>query len=369
LEEYEFTTLKKFDGSRENNFTSLRILLAWCVLYGHSYTLQKTAGIVDPLNVFVFKGSTWIGEVALNGFFVISGFLVTASFIKRGLAQYTFSRTLRIFPALITCVFLSVFLLGPILTNLHIGEYFFNNETYRYLKNALGYPLTEWALPGVFTTNTNAAVNGSLWSLNLELRCYMLLAAAGVLGLLKNRTVANTFVLAAFLFGFFFFKDIPLVGINTRWANPCLYFLAGSFFYLNREKVIIDFKIALFLLVLALYSFGKPFFPYVFPACFVYLVFYLSYGTRYVPVDRKIGDISYGIYIYAWPVQQVVAQLVPKANPYINMVLSSIIVISIAYLSWRYIEKPMLSLKQKQFVWNIRDFIYAIYGLARSARE
>ena len=88
----------------------MRIILAWFVLYGHSYAIQKTAGYKDPLNE-IFQGSTWIGALAVNGFFAISGFLVTASFIKRGAIDYTISRALRIFPALIVCILLSVFIM------------------------------------------------------------------------------------------------------------------------------------------------------------------------------------------------------------------------------------------------------------------
>ena len=365
MEKYSLTTIKEFDGNRKNNFTALRIIFAWCVLYGHSYSIQRLAGITDPLNIFVFKGSTWIGEVSLDSFFAISGFLVSASFMKRGLADYTISRILRIFPALIVCVFLTVFVLGPILTNLHINEYFSKHETIQYLTNALAYPLTEWSLPGVFKTNANGAVNGSLWSLSLEIRCYILLAIAGFFGLLKNRTIANIFLLAVFVFGVYFFQSIPLIGINIHWAKSSMYFLAGVFFYLNRDDVVLDLKIAIFLLILSVYSFGKAFFNFVFPVGLVYLVFYTVYETRYLPVDSEIGDISYGIYIYAWPVQQIVAQALPKATPYANTLFSSIFVVMIAYASWRYIEKPMLSLKAKLFAVNISDFIYAIDSVVR----
>lgn len=107
--------LKDFDGNRHNNFTSLRIILAWLVLYGHSYAFQNTSAIKDPLN-HIFQDSIWIGTFAVNGFFAISGFLVTASIIRRGFLDYAISRVLRIFPALIVCMLFTVFVLGTLLT-------------------------------------------------------------------------------------------------------------------------------------------------------------------------------------------------------------------------------------------------------------
>lgn len=340
--------LINFDGNRHNNFTLIRILLSWSVLYGHSYAIQATAGVWDPLTP-IFKGSTYIGDIAVNGFFAISGFLVAASFSKRGLTDYTLSRSLRVFPALVVCILLSVFILGPILTNLNTSAYFSDKTTHKYLMNAFPLIQINFNLPGVFQENIRPAVNGSLWTLIVELRCYILLAIAGLFGLLKDRTTANSSIFAIFLFGIYFFSDIPLLGTGktTEWPRLSLFFLIGIFFFINRDKILLNNKIALLALCLAFASFGKPWFSFVFPPCFVYLLFYLAYLTPFVNVDNKVGDFSYGLYIYAWPVQQIVATTFPNLQPFGNTLLSSAIVIPIAYLSWHYIEKPSLSLKGK----------------------
>ena len=193
--------LIKFDGSRNNNFTAVRILFAWLVLYGHSFAIQNSAGIKDPFNL-ILMGSTWVGEISVYGFFAISGFLVTASFMKRGVVDYAISRGLRIFPALIICVLVTMFILGPIFTNLASGFYFSEQGTYDYLVNLVPFIGVEYNLPGVFEGNERTAVNGSLWSLIVEIRCYILLVIAGVFGLLRSKTIANLSVLAIFLFGF-----------------------------------------------------------------------------------------------------------------------------------------------------------------------
>ncbi len=351
MDKTEDIKLIEYDGNRQNNFTLIRIIFAWSVLYGHSYAIQKMSGIKDPLGI-LFQGSTWIGDVAVNGFFAISGFLVVASFIKRGFKDYVISRALRIFPALFVCVFISVFILGPMLTNLNPSIYFFKKQTYKYLINSLPFINIEFNLPGLFQNNTRHAVNGSLWTLIVELRCYFLLALAGFLGLLKNRTIANCGILAIFLFGFYFFSEIPFLGIgaNIAWPRLSFYFLLGVFFYINRENVILDIKLASLALFLAFSSFGKEWFLYIFPFSFVYLIFYITYSTPFINIDKKIGDISYGLYIYAWPVQQIVASFFPWFKPSGIILLSSIIVIPIAYLSWHYIEKPALTFKQQLLV-------------------
>ncbi len=340
------TSLIQYDGNRRNNFTLIRIIFAWSVLYGHSFAVQKTPGIHDSLNS-IFQGSVWIGALAVNGFFAISGYLVVASFVKRGVIDYTISRVLRIFPALIICVFVSVFILGPLFSSLSLSEYFSNELTYKYLSNALVYFKAKWHLPGVFEDNSFTAINGSLWTLTVEFRCYIILAILGVFGLLKDRTIANLLLFSLLLFGVFFFMDIPMLGINEKWARPALYFLIGVCFYVNRDKVLLDRRLALFALILAYSSFGKDWFTYVFPLAFVYLIFYTAYATKYINTDGKFGDISYGVYIYAWPVQQAIASLFPDFTPYMNTILASIIVIPTAYFSWHYIEKSMLSLKPR----------------------
>ena len=339
------TPLIAFDGSRDNNFTTIRIVLAWLVLYGHSYSVQKFPGIRDPLNQ-IFQGSIWVGEIAVNGFFAISGFLVAASLVKRGVVDYTISRVLRIFPALIICVFASVFLLGPLLTSLSLHDYFSDAQTWRYLGNALAFLKMEWTLPGVFERNTRDAINGSLWTLTVEVRCYLLLAALTFLGFRLNKIWANLLVFLVFAVGVLSYQSIPLLGTNLKWSRPALYFIIGVFLYLNRDKVYLDYRIAIFAAVIAFLSFGEDWFDYVFPPALIYLIFYLAYATKPLSTDAVFGDASYGIYIYAWPVQQIVAQSFPDQTPYFNTVVSSLIVIPLAWLSWHGLEKRVLTYKR-----------------------
>ena len=336
--------LSAHDGSRNNNFTLIRIVLAWSVLYGHSFAVQPFLGIQDPLKA-IFQGSTWIGAIAVNGFFAISGFLVAASLIKRGIVDYFISRILRIFPALIVCVSVSVFILGPLLTTLSMNDYFSHPKTWNYLGNALGILKMEWVLPGVFTENARPSINGSLWSLTVETRCYLLLGALTYLGFRANKLIGNTLILTILAMGFISFETIPLVGDIPKWSRPTLYFAIGVLLYLNRDNVPLDYRIALIAIALGFLSFGENWFQYIFPPALIYLIFYLAYNTRPISTDTVVGDISYGIYIYAWPIQQIVAQTFPTQTPYFNMVAASLIVIPLAWLSWHGVEKRVLDYK------------------------
>lgn len=340
--------LSDFDGNRNNNFTLIRITLAWLVLYSHSYAIQKVVGINDLLHP-IYKGSIHTGNVAISGFFAISGFLVAASFIKRGVIDYSISRALRIFPALIVCVLASMFIVGPIFTDLNFSEYFSSNEFFSYFINLIPFVNVKFSLPGVYSDNIRNSINGSLWTLMPELRLYFFLAVVGFLGLLKTRVLANVTIASLFLFGVFFYQDIPFIGwgINVDWPLVSMYFLIGVFFYINRRDIILDYKLAFLSLILMLAAMGKEWFPYVFPIPFVYCIFWVAYATPFVNLDQKIGDLSYGLYIFAWPIQQSVAAVLPSIGPYGNMAISTVLVLFLSYLSWRYIEKPALGLKAK----------------------
>lgn len=343
------TLLIDFDGSRHNNFTLIRIILAWLVLYGHSYAIQKTTGISDPLNK-IMLGSTWIGELAVNGFFAISGFLVTASIIKRGVFDYVLSRILRIFPALIVCMLITVFVIGPIFTSHKLSDYFTDSKTYEYLKNMTLYFRLKWTLPGVFENNIRDATNGSLWTLPAEVRCYLILAIVSLFGIFKQKVLSNIFIISLLVFGIFYFKEIPIISVSLKWSKPAFFFLIGVFFYVNRDKILINYKLAILALILMNFSFGEAWFIYLYPISIVYFIFYLVYGTKYINIDKRIGDMSYGIYIYAWPIQQSVASIFPKFTPMNNTIVSSVIVFTLAYYSWHYLEKPFLSLKRKLLI-------------------
>jgi peptidoglycan/LPS O-acetylase OafA/YrhL len=337
--------LGDFDGNRRNNFTALRILFAWLVLYGHSFPITGK-GVVDPLGS-IFQGSTWIGEIAVSGFFAISGFLVAASFVRRGLLDYTISRVLRIYPALVVCVLLTTLVLGPAFSSLDRAAYFSAAGTWDYLWNAtLAFPI-DFQLPGVFEEHPRRAVNGSLWTLPVEMSCYILLVVAGIAGILQSRALTNLAHLSLLLFASQHFTDLPLIGYREKWSRPALYFLWGVALYANRQHIPMHWGLALLAGTTAWMALGETWFMLAFPPAFSYLVFYLAYRTPFLNVDGRIGDPSYGMYIYAWPAQQIVVAGFPSEGPYFNTGLATLMVMVLALLSWFLLEKPALKLKRR----------------------
>ena len=335
--------LADYDGNRRNNFTSLRILFAWAVLFGHSFAItgHKELNFIRPF----FEGSIWIGEIAVSGFFAISGYLVTASFVRRGLLDYTLSRMLRIYPALVLCVFFSVFALGLAMTSISTAEYLGHAQTWEYLWNSTALFPPTYRLPGVFEGLPRVGVNGSLWTLPAEISCYIVLALIGFFGLLRSRFLANLAIIAVLLFALEHFSHLPMIGRIHRWADPALYFLLGVAFYTNRQSIPLTGRLALMSVLVFYFGLGEPWFDQVVPVALVYLIFFIAYRTPYLDVDGRVGDPSYGIYIYAWPVQQTLVSLFPDEGPYFNTVFATVITVALAMASWHFLEKPALGLK------------------------
>jgi len=331
-----------FVSSRENNFDFIRMIAAVSVLFSHSYPLTYGENDNEPLFILT-KCQTDFGIIAVNIFFIISGFLVTQSFIrKQTLADYFRSRILRIFPALIVMILLIVFVAGPLLTTLSVREYFYSNETYRYLTMMYVFNDSEVQnLPGVFEKNPfHDTINGSLWTIRYELTCYIALPA--VLLLFRKRPVASLLLTAA----------VILIALNSFFGPGYLIisfftcFLSGSIFYLLRKKIPLHWFIAVCAAGLLITSVPLRILSYTFPWLAGYLVIYLALIPKTsLTKFGKYGDFSYGIYIWAFPVQQVVAQSHSSYGSYFNAIVSFPFVLILAILSWHFIEKPSLRLK------------------------
>jgi peptidoglycan/LPS O-acetylase OafA/YrhL len=326
--------IKDFDGSRSNNFTLIRLILASLVLFGHSFPLTKNPP--DPITQFT---GVWIGDVAVNSFFALSGFLVAGSFVQNGALRYVFLRAIRIYPALFVCIILSV-LVGSTITTLPISEYFRSPITWAYIKLNLTFT-SAWYLPGVFESNPyDANVNGSIWTLPAEVRSYVIVLFAGVLGVLDNRMRINVAAFGALLMiqG----STFPL--IEPLYVRPFAFFVLGVIFWANRDIV----RLSPFIAILAFFAIviSQKYFPAekLFAVCLVYLLFFIVYAIKHIDLDR-FGDISYGVYIYAWPVQQYLWR--DGQTGYDNFILAAPVTFALAIGSWFLIEKPALSVAKR----------------------
>jgi peptidoglycan/LPS O-acetylase OafA/YrhL len=329
-------------ATQTNNLTALRWLAALMVLYGHAFVFL---GQHEPL----FLGMMPLGPLGVWIFFCISGYLIMQSWTHDPhLLRFMAKRALRIFPALTVCILLSILVLGPALTTLELGAYFKSPITWGYLDNIWLY--ITYQLPGVFATNkVPHAVNGSLWSLPVEYFMYLVVA---IFGLLKvPRWTWALLALAMIALSITWARVSPdmlvIYRTDVRQVVICgTYFVVGAAFY--RYQMARFFNLssvgALTLLWLCL-SASADFFIlgswFILP--FITLGFGLASGAWLSKLTRF--DYSYGIYIYAFPVQQTLVYLYPQQTVGEHLLFAGLITILLAGLSWHLIEKRALSYK------------------------
>ena len=329
-----------------NSFDGLRLVGALAVIWGHSFYLSRSR--YEPPWIAGYPVAT-LGVVI---FFSISGYLITASWQRTpDLRSYFAARCLRIFPALLVVVLCSVLLIGPLVTSLPLGDYLQRRDAWTYLGNAM--LRFQQPLPGVWDDHPDRSVNVSLWTLSVEFVCYLMVPAV----LLLRRSLQPLAVLAV-LGSAVVVTFIPgLAGLrlwNTHLggvATMGLFFLAGALlrvWYVRGHKFRLDVALALlvahFVLVEAVpgfqWHFGWVTLPYV----------VLWIGLASVPVLRSAGrrgDFSYGLYLWGYPVQQVVVDLFGHLPAWQNLPLVLLLTGGLAVASWRLVEAPALRWKER----------------------
>lgn len=329
----------------ENNFDFLRFFAASAVVIGHCYWLSGQ-GEVEPVRLFT--GSMDTADIAVNLFFVMSGFLIAASWINsRSTLDFAAKRALRIFPALAISTLLTTFVVGPLATGLSLGEYLLNSQTVRYLSNmAL---ITQFHLPGVFADNPFPnTVNGSVWTLPYEVLMYTTLLLLGLFKLF-GRIAVLLVPLALILIHFHLAPSLGLESdILRKTTRLGMFFFLGSALYLYRTSLPWNWKVALTLLALTLLSARTELWFYFHVLTLPYLTIYLAH-LKIFRLSRfgRYGDFSYGIYIYSFPLQQLLMHwLGPQLPLPAFMALSLTVSIIIAAVSWHLIESPSLHLKR-----------------------
>lgn len=325
-----------------NNFDSVRLLAAAMVLYSHQLALSGRAE-TTPLHF-----ATW-GYLGVMMFFVISGYLVCTSW-ERDPAPWRFlrRRALRIWPALAVVTVLSSFVLGPLLSHLPWPAYFASGETWAYLATAVFW--IQQTLPGVFQDNPFArAVNGSLWTIPYEVGCYLGLLLCGRLGLLKRIGPSLLVWLLAWLtLGWIFSGPGPYPRIWSLELGCC--FVSGVL--LQQLRPLWQKRIGPVLISAALLAAGLHVLGWTLPAVLLLMpVVTLAFGTCHWPVLSQAGrwgDFSYGLYIYAFPVQQCVVMFWGPKHPLLaQLLLSLLLSLGCAAMSWHLIEKPALRYKPR----------------------
>jgi peptidoglycan/LPS O-acetylase OafA/YrhL len=337
-------TLEQVIKRENNNFDLIRLLAALSVIFGHSFDLFLTNGYDEPVrNILI---DDYSGSLAVYIFFFLSGIFITASFASsKTFIRFWLMRVFRIWPALILCIFITVFIVGPIFTPLSLHAYFLDDHTWEYyIKNNTLYHY-EGLLYGVFNNNHFCATNGALWTLPIELRCYFLVFILGVLGLFRHKITVVLFFTAFILFRNNYYLTAFFLEGGLKLS---LFFLSGMMAFTFRQYIIINYKLALILIAVCTAAYYIKFqaFNYLFYITLIYTILVMASN----PFIRKIkppGDYSYGIYIYGFLIQQIVAHIYPAMTSYPSMLITIPAVSVAGILSWHYIESPAINLGKK----------------------
>lgn len=339
------TTLSHLAVGRNNNFNIIRILAAYGVLVSHSFPISSGPGTDEPMEALLTFS---IGSVGVYTFFVISGFLVAQSFERSSsILDFTLARILRIYPALIIVLVLTVFVLGPFVAIASLADYFSEFSVYLYLPRNLSLYFLQYPLPHVFEDNIyGQPINGSLWTLVHEVACYVVLTIVGLMGVFR-KWLSGIFVLAAYLCVHFlivmFADEWSLHGKLIAFNKLTFPFFIGMLLYAFRDRIVFNHLFAIGSLLVVVFWPRDFFYIQAFCASWGYFIFYLAYIPRGPLLSyNKLGDYSYGVYIYAFPFQQLMSHLFPGSSPIENMLLATGPTILFAVLSWHLVEKRSL---------------------------
>lgn len=329
-----------------NGFAAVRLALAVAVVVSHAFSV--TTGRVEAEPLHAWTGYT-LGEHAVNGFFAISGFLVTMSFVRRGPRDYAAARALRIVPGLLAAVLVVALVIGPAMTTFTVRQYLTDPELRVFLLRTLTTLKSTAPLPGVFQENPLHFAMGTVWTLKYEVVCYVAVLLTGLLGLLRGRV--PSLLVAAGLFAALlatnFVKPDASLGTTTT-LRLAFIFAAGAVLYQWRDAVRLSWLAAAVLAGLAALAARTPAYPALLYGASAYGVLLMSLSA---PLARPLfdlrEDLSYGVYLYGWPIQQALRALYPDAGSAALLAVSLPLSLAIAALSWRLVERPALRLKAR----------------------
>lgn len=342
---------------RSNSIGLLRTVLALLVILSHSFPLGSLG--VDWVVRFG-QGQEVVGGIAVRGFFVLSGFLIAASYLKSdSLPRYLWQRCLRIMPGFWMALLVVAFGFAPLMYWLQHGHSLQGFSLRApagpidYVRKNFFLTMKQYDVSGL-TSSLPApnAFNGSLWTLLYEAKAYLLIGVFGFFGILKSR---RSIVLGAalLLYGLHLLSlaaPAGIVSLSPRFSDPQLITLIMSFMIgvacrLYHEKIILEHRLGILAIILYICSLRYHFYEMASPFVYTYVLLYLA---TYLPF-KKFGsraDLSYGIYIYAFPVQQTLTQVrFNRHGIYAYTAVAALLTLPLAAASYFFVEKPCLRFK------------------------
>lgn len=335
-------------GGRDNHFTAIRIGLAMSVALAHAWITVIGPDLGDPFRIHDLS----ISYMAVNGFFVLSGFFIAKSLDERcDLAAYAISRGLRIMPGLFVLALFAAVVFGPLFTALSWWDYVSNPQALAYPLEILFFTNSDGGPPGIFAGNPAAGeFSAPLWTLRYEVLAYIgagLLFALGLSG--RKGWMLGGAVFSTLIYICFRAVAEPAdFGLLAALLRFSMTFLFGMAAWSWRADLPLRWEIALILTAIFLTLGPHPASEAVASLALGYVLLWAGVAWSGKPAPLKsIEDVSYGLYIWHYPVMQTLVHLDENLEPVGVFLLATPITMFIALLSWRYVESPCLSLKRR----------------------
>lgn len=340
-------TLAEAFDPRRNALSVWRLLLAAEVILWHSFLSTGRTAMVPHAAMQL----TW--SIGVDSFFAISGFLITRSWVERPKARdYLAARGLRILPGLWICLIVTAFVIAPIGVAIQGGSVKNLLWSTGPITYVLGNSLVFYVLQGINGTPAGVPLpgswNSSLWSLGFELLCYLAVLVLGLLGMVRYRwvSIAMLFLaaVAAVLQGPLVYPGVWSLGQLA--ARCAIMFAAGAVLYQWRDKIPANWWLVA--LCTAIVVAAGVLFPDYRVAAGWALAYAVVVSGILIPGPNLRNDYSYGMYIYAFPVQQilVMAGLV-SLPPLLFFGVSTLATFPLAAASWFLIERRAMRLKHR----------------------
>lgn len=330
-------------STRDNNLNLIRILAAISVLVSHAWPISLGEGIDEPLERLTGNSLGWHAVLV---FFSASGFLITASYMSgRGICAFMIARFARLFPGLAASLIVVALIIGPIVTDLPLRAYLYDLDTWHFLVRNIALVWPQYTLPGVFETNPYQAIEGSIWTLSYEVACYSGVALIGLTGVLARRDLASG-VLVIWL-ALTLLPSVAGLSTNARIINILALsqpFAFGAGAWLWRDRLSVSLWTSCALLALAVLTASTALADLVLALALTHLTLALAV-MRLGPLSAyaRAGDYSYGLYIYAFPVQGLIVWVWGgEMDPMLNIALSLPLTLAFAIPSWHLVERPAL---------------------------
>ncbi len=338
------------EAQRNNNFGALRLCFSVLVLFSHSYPLTGNIKS-EPLTLFT-AGTLDFGGVSVDGFFLISGCLITQSWSRsRSPADFIIRRFLRIYPGYWITLLFSL-MIGTIASTpdslVYLKNVYYHND--QLLRDILFLGGGVQDQPPVFKSNLFPnSVNGSLWTLQTEFLCYALTLVLGVFGIAGGKRAS--LISFTLCYAIFALNIVHIPGTEYKLLSRFLTFFflgaAVSSGVFGPPRLTVLYSLICCGLVAAATQ-SRTTTALVYPFVFAYLLFGIAYA-RFTPGVTLFAkhDISYGVYLYAFPVQQTIVRFLGTSNP-VELFLTALPITAVlAYASWRLVEQPMLALAKR----------------------